>query len=84
MLAYSKPVKTARLMTTLRIATVLIWSQCFGGTSAKRTERMRPKPSARATETMRMSAPSRARQATKVMVEMPSSEAKRESTPSVP
>ena len=84
MLAYSKPVKTARLMTTLRAAMVAIWSQCLRGTSAKRTERMRPKPRASAIATTRMLAPRMARQVTKAMVETPRSAAKRDSTPSVP
>ncbi len=84
MLAYSKPVKTARLMTTLRTASVEICSQCRGGTSEKRTARMSPRTSSSATEMTSTTAPRMARQVTNVMVEMPSSVANRESTPSVP
>ena len=78
MLAYSKPVKTARLMTTLRNASVARSGTSAGrGTSAKRTARMRPKPSSRATERTSTTAPRMARHVTKVMVEMPSSVANR-------
>ena len=84
MVVCSKPAKRARLVTMVRTATVLICSQCLGGTDAKRTERMSPSPRPSPTMTTRMAAPSVARQVTKVMVEMPSSAARRDSTPSVP